>query len=215
MKTKLKELSQGAVYLCLAWVALEGLFFLAAGFGWETGLDSMLPVSPFAEKGWGLRLLCLGLGVLLVKISVLGFLHPWLTSAVHEIHLENQKGNVWLSSRTISDYIQRKSEQIEEVESLKVKVNPLGENVSIQVDVSLRGETPLPEVTARIQSFIEKELKETIGIEKVEGIHIHFKRIGGLQPALPAPESPEQPRKPIDGKSDALEPETVDAEIQN
>jgi len=214
MKFSPKKVAQLALYGCILWVALEGACLIAAGLGWERGLQSMLPFSPFSEPGMGLRIFCWVVGIFLILLSLLSIANPWLSVQDESVNLQNEKGKVWLSSRTISEYIQRKSGEIEEVESLKVHVKPSGERVSLQVDVSLRGDTPLPRVTERIQRFIEQELKETIGVEKVEGIHIHFKKIGGAPEGLPAPARKEEP-KPIDGKDEAIEPEEVEAKIEN
>ncbi len=214
MKFSLKNLAQVGLYGCIVWVGVEGAMFIAGGLGWERGLQSVLPFSPFSEPGMGLRLLCWVLGISLILLSSLALADPWVSGEEENINLQNERGKVWLSTRTISDYIQRKSGEIKEVESLKVHVKPSGDQLSLQVDVSLHGDSPLPEVTDRIQRFIEQELKETIGIEKVEGIHIHFKKIGGFAEGLPAPEPKDRP-KAIDGKDEAIEPEEVEAHIEN
>ena len=212
MKLSPKRLARISVYGCIIWVGFEGLFLVLGTFGWEPVLQSLRPFSPFSEVGWGLRVICGVIALFLFALFFLALLDPWLSSNDEPIHLENDRGNVWLSSRTISEYIQRKSSKIEEVESLKVRVTPSGERVSLQVDVSLQGETPLPEVTERIQRFIEQELRETIGVEKVEGIHIHFTKIGALPEKLPAIEA-QDPATSIPDKSEAIEPEEVETEV--
>ncbi|MCA9410992.1 MAG: alkaline shock response membrane anchor protein AmaP [Candidatus Omnitrophica bacterium] len=214
MDFSFRNLARGAVYVCILWVGLEGVCFIASGLGWQRGLESLLPFSPFMEIGWGLRIVSWIMGILLIALSVLALIQPWIATHDDSINLQNEKGKVWLSSRTISEYIQKKSSEIEEVDNLRVKVKPSGEKVSLNVEVSVRGDSPLPAVTDRIQKFIEKELKETIGVEKVDGIHIYFKKIGGAPEALPSPALKESP-KAIGGKEDAVETETVEAEIEN
>ncbi|MCA9450986.1 MAG: hypothetical protein KC931_27950, partial [Candidatus Omnitrophica bacterium] len=80
MNLSLRSASQFALYGCILWVGLEGLFFISSGLGWDRGLASVLPFSPFSEIGLGLRILCWILGILLVGLAVLALIRPWIAT---------------------------------------------------------------------------------------------------------------------------------------
>ena len=158
----------------------------------------MAALAPLAPEGWTIRLLCLGLALPAFALGGLALFHPLHEiPASSEVRLDNELGEVRVSSRTISDFLQRRTAQIEGVESLKIRVQtPEGGKVSLRVEASVMGDLPLPTLTRRIQTFIEEELKTTIGLEGIEGVHILFRKIGGAEPpALPAPSTAPAPNR--------------------
>ena len=196
-----------ALYGCVLWVLLDGVFLLASGFGWNLGLLAMGDLLSVDPEGWKLRLLLFAIAVPAIALALFALLHPFFESPTEgEVSLDNEKGKVRISTRTISDYLQKKSGSIPGVETLKIRIqNEEGGKVSLHAEASVFADDPLPVVTKRIQTFIEEELKNTIGMQNIEGVHLHFRKIGGFQvAALPHTE------KPADKKERAADAETVD-----
>jgi hypothetical protein len=146
----------------------------------------------------------------ILAMGVLAFLKPLLREKdTSEIRLDNEKGQVRLSSATISDYLQRKAAGLKGVESIRVLIEGDLEagKVAFSIEASVNANEPLPILTGRIQSFIEEELRETIGLEKVEGINVRFRKISGFgETALPAPD------KSKTSTEDAVDAETIEVE---
>jgi hypothetical protein len=189
------------------WVLLDGFFLIASGLGWNLGLVAMGDLLSMNPEGWRLRLVLFAVAFPAVALALFAFFHPFFESSEEgEVSLDNEKGKVRISTRTISDYLQKKSGGVVGVETLGIRIqNEEGGKVSLHAEASVFADDPLPVVTKRIQTFIEEELKNTIGMQNIEGVHLHFKRIGGFQvAALP------QPVKPAKGDEAADDAETVD-----
>lgn len=201
-----------ALYGCVLWVLLDGLFLIAAGLGWNIGLVAMGDLLSMDPEGWRLRLVVFAIAIPAMALAIFAFLHPFIETTVDgEVSLDNEKGKVRISTRTISDYLQKKSGELTGVESLRIHIqNEEGGKVSLHAEASVFADDPLPIITKRIQAFVEEELKNTIGMQNIEGVHLHFKKIGGFQvAALPHPESP------ADKKEEADDAETVDVSPSN
>lgn len=210
MKVSLPLLGSIALYGCVACACVLGFLLLLTGAGWEPGLQVLGVLLTLDPLGWMVRVWAYVLAIPVFAMGILAFLKPFLREKdISEIRLDNEKGQVRLSSSTISDYLQKKAAALKGVESIRVLIEGDLEagKVAFSIEASVNANEPLPILTGRIQSFIEEELRETIGLEKVEGINVRFRKISGFgDTALPAPAPPKT------STEDAIEAETIEVE---
>ena len=213
MKVSLPLVGSFALYGCAVCACALGFLLLLTGAGWEPGAQVLAVLFSSDPLGWMVRVWAYLLAVPVLAMVVLAFLKPLFRETdVSEIRLDNEKGQVRLSASTISDYLQRKGSALKGVESIRVLVEGDLEagKVAISVEASVNASEPLPVLTERLQSFIEEELRETIGLEKVEGIHIRFRKISGFgETALPAPDGAKA------ATGDAVDAETIEVEAES
>lgn len=192
MKISLPLVGGLALYGCAACACVSGFLLLLTGAGWAPGGQALGLFFSLDPSGWGVRAWAYLLAVPVLAMGVLALLNPFLREKdSSEIRLDNEKGQVRLSSSTISEYLQRKGAALKGIESIRMSIEGdlEGGKVAISVEASVDAREPLPLLTGRIQSFVEKELRETIGLEKIEGINVRFRKISGFgETALPAPE---------------------------
>jgi len=196
-----------AGYACAIWVLMDGIWLVGWAFDWSPAVTLSRALFQTVPETWGLRLGILAISLPALVFGVLAVVVPFLQlPSEGQVNLDNERGKIRISAKTISNYLQRKSAEVEGVESLRVRVETAEDGgTSLHVEASLFADEPLPVVTQRIQTFIESEIHSTIGLGRVEGVHIHIRRIAGLRfPRLEGPQEPARSREES-GKDEAVE----------
>jgi len=93
------------------------------------------------------------------------------------ISLRNPLGQVEISQRAISDFIQREGREVEGVGDLKAKVRSTGEGVDVELSLSAQAEGEIPRLIDELQSVVKKYLNSTVGIENVKEIKVKVTKI--------------------------------------
>ncbi|MCG3196872.1 MAG: hypothetical protein GHCLOJNM_01352 [bacterium] len=167
-----------AAAVCLGVIFLLGVSCIAAAFGWSQGLSSLSMLSGLDSAGWVLRLLAGGIGALLISTGLLAGWGPRASEQQsEEVVQRTERGEVRISSEAIVDYLERESVRVAGVDSVRIRFERGAVGWTLRVEAILTNEAPLPILEERLQSVLENELKETLGVREVEGIHLAVKRV--------------------------------------
>jgi len=208
MSGRFGKAGEAASALCGLAVLAAGVACAAAVRGWVPAQDALYNLFGLDREGWGLVAVGTALTVVCFALSLVALLRPVLGGLDRDlVSLENERGDVRISTATIADYLQRRASEVEGIESVRLQVASKEQGLSLDLYAVVIAGDPLPVVTRRLQNFVERELRETLGIREFEGVHIHFSRISGpVRPALPHFGSPPS------NKSEALDAEVRGSE---
>jgi len=159
--------------VALAAFSLGG-FFVSAGV-----LPKILIFSAFTEIELDIvvRLICL---VVFAFLFILSFYLPFATWAEKKgtvIPLKNPLGEVEISQKAISEFIQRVGKEIEGVEDLKAKVRSTEEGIDVELSISVQAQGEIPRLIDELQSVVKKYLNTTVGIENVREVKVKVGKI--------------------------------------
>jgi len=171
-------------YQKLLWVVglvALGAFSLA-GFLADAGLIPRFTVYLALTQMWSLLHIRVAAGAIFLFLLALSIYLPastWLKGAEGFITLSSPSGSLSISTRTISKFIQRMGERMEEVGEVKIRIEPAKEGVESYVTLSARGEAEggIPRLVNDFQEMVKKCLLEQVGIPKVEKIEVRVTRI--------------------------------------
>jgi len=104
-------------------------------------------------------------------------LFTWTEKTGTVIPLKNPLGEVEISQKAISDFIERVGGEVEGVGDLKAKVKPTEEGIDVEISLSAQAQGEIPRLIDELQSVVKKYLTTTVGIENVREIKVKVKRI--------------------------------------
>ena len=122
----------------------------------------------------------IGMAVVFAFLFILSIYLPfatWTESKSTAIPLKNPLGEVEISQKAISDFIQRVGKEIQGVEDLKAKVKSTEEGVDIDLSLSVHAQGEIPRMIDELQNVVKKYLNTTIGIETVRDIKVKVGKI--------------------------------------
>ncbi|MEA1964486.1 MAG: alkaline shock response membrane anchor protein AmaP [Candidatus Aerophobetes bacterium] len=115
-------------------------------------------------------------------LFVLNFLLPFLIKpgsgeggAV--IPLKNPLGEVEISQKAISGFIQRIGKEIEGIEDVGAKIKSSEEGVDVFLTLSAKTQGEIPRLMDELQTVVKNYLNNTIGIENVREIKVRVAKI--------------------------------------
>lgn len=134
-----------------------------------SGLDS---------SSWLARLLAAFGGLFLVVLAGIARLGPRVPEPCgEEVVQRTDRGEVRISADTIVDYLEREAVRVPGVDTVKIRMETAAHGWTLRIEAILTNEFPLPALEERLQSVLETELKETLGVRDIEGIHLTVKRV--------------------------------------
>jgi uncharacterized alkaline shock family protein YloU len=165
-------------------VLTGSLFLIATAFGWQAGRDSLAIILPW--EGWVLTSFAIGLGLTGVGVAILAVSGPWLPAASDDpLSIETERGVIRIPGRTVVEYLEREAIRLAGINSLRVRLVRHDRKISLDLDALVTADRPIPDIAGDLQEFVKKELKQTLGIEEVEGIHVRIKKIApDMKPVL-------------------------------
>ncbi|RLE15525.1 alkaline shock response membrane anchor protein AmaP [Candidatus Aerophobetes bacterium] len=113
----------------------------------------------------------------LLVLSVYLPLFTWTEKKGTVVPLRNPLGEVKISQKAISDFIQRVGGEVQGVGDLKAKVKSTEEGVDIDLSLSVQAQGEIPRLIDELQSVVKKYLNTTVGIENVREIRVKVGKI--------------------------------------
>lgn len=114
---------------------------------------------------------------LLFVLSIYLPLSTWAEKVGTAIPLKNPLGEVEISQKAISEFIQRIGYEVEGVGDLKAKIKPTEEGIDIELSLSAQAQGEIPRLIDELQSVVKKYLTTTVGIENVREIRVKVGKI--------------------------------------
>jgi uncharacterized alkaline shock family protein YloU len=118
--------------------------------------------------------------VVFALLFVLGIYLPiltWTQKRATVIPLRNPLGEVEISQKAISDFIQRIGKEVEGVEDLRATVHPTDDGINIELSLAAQAQDQIPRLIDELQAVVKKYLQTTVGIENVGEIRVRVHRI--------------------------------------
>lgn len=170
------------IYQKVLWVV--GLIALAAlslgGFMVSTGiLPKILIFSALTgiEIDLLIRAAAIVVFAFLFILSIYLPLSTWTEKKGTVIPLRNPLGEVEISQKAISDFIQRVGREVEGVGDLKAKVKSTDEGTDVELSLSAQAQGEIPRLIDELQNVVKKYLNTTVGIENVREIRVRVGKI--------------------------------------
>ncbi|HHF97953.1 MAG TPA: alkaline shock response membrane anchor protein AmaP [Candidatus Aerophobetes bacterium] len=113
----------------------------------------------------------------LLFLSIYLPIFTWTEKKGTIIPLRNPLGEIEISQRAISDFIQRVGREVEGVQDLKAKVRSTEEGVDVELSLSVQAQGEIPRLIDELQNVIKKYLNTTVGIENVREIKVKVGKI--------------------------------------
>lgn len=113
----------------------------------------------------------------LFVLSIYLPLFTWTEKKGTIIPLRNPLGEIEISQKAISDFIQRIGAEVEGVQDLKAKVKSTEEGVDIDLSLSVQAQGEIPRLIDELQTVVKKYLNSTVGIENVREIKVKVGKI--------------------------------------
>jgi len=111
-------------------------------------------------------------------ITGLALLHTFLPRQAGDLYLfSSDQGVVSIPLGTIAEFVEHEASRIPGVNHIRVHVYREGSSLALALEAQVTAQEPLPELTEDLRSFIQKELREMIGIRDVGPIHMNIQQI--------------------------------------
>lgn len=123
----------------------------------------------YASDGWNIPYLIVALIFFLISIRF--FLSAFIRRRSPEdkaIYQRNDLGHVSISLETIRAIAERAARKVRGVRGLKTEVRSNEQGNLIKLKVSVDGETPLPEMTQKLQYDVKELVENVAGIDVAE-----------------------------------------------
>lgn len=164
--------------LAVAITVLSAVFLSIALITSGPAFNALLQLFPGLEtSSRTLALLWLS-NLFLWGIAGMALLRDHLPRGKGDLYLvSSEQGVVSIPLETISDFVEYEATRIPGVNHIRARVYREGSSLALCLDAQMTAQEPLPELTEGLRSFIQKELREMIGIRDFGPIHITIQRI--------------------------------------
>jgi len=118
--------------------------------------------------------------IIFALLFILGIYLPiltWSQKKATVIPLRNPLGEVEISQKAISDFIQRIGKEVDGVDDLRATIHPTDEGINIDLSLAVQGQDQIPRLIDELQAVIKKYLQTTVGIESVGEIRVRVQKI--------------------------------------
>ncbi|MCM8799559.1 MAG: alkaline shock response membrane anchor protein AmaP [Candidatus Omnitrophica bacterium] len=158
-------------------ISLVGVIFILTAF-------NLLPLnlinlwSDYLHTNLQAKIVVGGIGLLLILISI-SFAELILGKIQREktIAFNNPSGQVTISLSAVEDLIVRLLRSISDIKDVKPNVIATKKGIEIDLRISLRSETNIPELTMSLQDTLRNKIQEILGIEEPITIRVHVVKI--------------------------------------
>jgi uncharacterized alkaline shock family protein YloU len=93
------------------------------------------------------------------------------------VGLKNPLGEVEISQKAISEFVQRVGKEVEGVEDLEADIKPSDEGLDVYLTLSAEAKGEIPRLIDELQTVVRNYLTSTIGIENVREIKVKVAKI--------------------------------------
>jgi len=101
----------------------------------------------------------------------------WVEGQGAVVSLKNPLGEVEISQKAISDFIQRVGGEVEEVQDLHARVKSTEEGLDVFVTLAVQSQGEIPRLINELQTIIKNYLNKTVGIENIGEVKVKVAKI--------------------------------------
>jgi len=101
----------------------------------------------------------------------------WVEGQGAVVSLKNPLGEVEISQKAISDFIQRVGGEVEEVQDLHARVKSTEEGLDVFVTLAVQSQGEIPRLINELQTIIKNYLNKTVGIENIGEVKVRVAKI--------------------------------------
>lgn len=122
-------------------------------------------------------------GICLGALMVISVVLSWLDGARGPkdtfIEFKSEEGEVSISSRAVSDFVQRIGKEFAAIRSIDTKLKKHKNSLDIALAVSVGSGNKIPELIQMLQQRVRDSVRESLGIEEIGTITVKIKDIVG------------------------------------
>ncbi len=132
-----------------------------------------------------------GTGAILVLVLLLAFVIIQPQTRDEYLSFDGDGGTVSIRLKAMRDYLTGLRNEFAAVLDLKPRIQVVGDQLDIEVDLQIRGDSRIPELCAVLQERIRNGIEEQIGFTGVREVKLNIQDISGSPPSAEGePDSP-------------------------
>ena len=171
-------IAQVALYLSAGLLVIFGLFLLASALGWGKGPSLLATLLPAGENSANARILLFLCALLVCGVGGFALALPWLPRKSADcVLLHTNRGEVTIPLYAVEEYLQREAIRLPGVDHLRVRAARQEGTLAFHLQALVTAQVSIPKITEEIQSFVEHEVRDVIGLRYIGEVHLAINRI--------------------------------------